>query len=221
MVTFRIVFALAALWALAWSGQSARADDANAGGMYATYRSSGSDQQLFDRAFDTKPAASLDELVRTLGRAIDLLSRYKVPKEPPHIYRVPRAEMENYVCGSNCNIQAYYKPGDGIFLVDTLQPEIDLMHRSILLHEMVHYFQDVVGAYGDRLTCDRWFQREIDAYNIQNRYLGVIGHPSRVAYTGDNCANMDNAEADHKPPPKPDLAQTFGPGVTRSAPNRD
>jgi hypothetical protein len=181
--------------------------------MYGSYRASDSDHQLFDRAFDTRPSGGLDELVRDLSRAIDMLSRYKVPKDPPRIYRVPRAEMENYVCGSHCSIQAWYKPGDGIFLVDSLRPETDLMHRSILLHELVHYFQDTAGAYGERSTCDRWFQREIDAYNIQNRYLGVIGHPSRVAYTGDNCANMES-----KPSATQQRTQTYdgGMGAPRS-----
>jgi hypothetical protein len=191
------------------AAQPARADDVG-GGMYATYKSSSTDRQLFDRAFDTRPASGIDEVVRNLSRAIDMLSRYRIPRDPPQIYRVPKAEMENYVCGSNCNIQAWYKPGDGIFLVDTLRPETDLVHRSILLHEMVHYFQDQAGAYGDRSSCERWFQREIDAYTIQNRYLGVIGSPTRVSYTGDNCANM---ESKAQPPAS---AQTFD-GKSRSA----
>jgi hypothetical protein len=191
MLAFRIAVVAAGLCTMALHGTATRAE-ADAGRMYGAYKSAAGDAQLFDRAFDTRPAANLDELVRTLSRAIDMLSRYRIPKEPPRVYRVPRAEMENYVCGSNCNIQAWYKPGDGIFLVDSLRPETDLMHRSILLHELVHYFQDTSLAYGDRSSCERWFQRELDAYNIQNRYLGVIGHPSRVAYTGDNCTNMES-----------------------------
>jgi hypothetical protein len=209
MLAFRIVFVLAGLCVLA--GSPARAADAP--GMYANYQGNETDRQLFDRAFSTRPLGSLDELVRDLSRAIDMLSRYKVPKEAPRIYRVPRAEMENYVCGNNCNIQAWYKPGDGIFLVDTLKPETDLMHRSILLHELVHYFQDTAGTYGGRSTCERWFQREIDAYNIQNRYLGVIGHPSRVAYTGDNCANM---ESKARAAPRRNQTYDGGYGVPRS-----
>ena len=213
MVAFRIAFVIV-LAALA--AAPARADNGSASWTQAAYGSRSSDQQLFDRAFDTRPAGSLEEVVRKLSLAIDMLSRYRVPKEAPHIYRVPKAEMENYVCGSNCNIQAWYRPGDGIFLVDTLHPESDLMHRSILLHELVHYFQDRSGAYGDRSSCERWYQRELDAYNIQNRYLGVIGSPSRVAFTADNCANMESkarVEADH--------TQTFGQNTLRSAPDRD
>jgi hypothetical protein len=192
MLVFRAVTVGLGLLALMLPAAKGHGAQGGAGGMYGAYSAGPSDDRLFDRAFDTRPAANPDELVRTLSRAIDMLSRYRVPKELPRIYRVPRAELENYVCGTHCGIQAWYKPGDGIFLDDTLQPETNLMHRSILLHELVHYFQDVAGSYGERSSCERWFQREIDAYSIQNRYLGVIGHPSRVAYAGDNCENMEN-----------------------------
>jgi len=162
---------------------------AQGGGMYSPYQAD--DSFAFNRAFDTTEAGSLDEVVKTLSRAIHQLSRYRIPKEAPKIYRVPKAELENYVCGTHCAIQAWYRPGDGIFLDDKLRPESNLFHRSILLHELVHYFQDQGGEYAGMAACDRWFHRELDAYNIQNRYLGVIGHPTRVAYTGDNCANME------------------------------
>ena len=172
------------------------------GGMYSTYAAT-SDTIASDRAFDTSPA-SLDEVVKQLTRAIDLLARYHVPKNPPHIYRVPHAELENYVCGTDCSIQAWYKPGDGIFLDQRLKPETNLFHRSILLHEMVHYFQDLSGEYASMSPCDRWFHRELDAYTVQNRYLGVIGNPTRVAFTSDNCSNM---EAKRK---QPGSVQAFG-----------
>ena len=185
MTVFRSTLALAAALNLSVAGPAVAAET----GMYSTYVAS--DGVVHDRAFDTAPADSLDEVVAQLTRAIDRLARYRVPKEPPNVYRVPHAELENYVCGTHCSIKAWYKPGDGIFLDDTLKPETNLFHRSILLHEMVHYFQDRAGEYANMQPCDRWFHREIDAYTIQNRYLGVIGHPSRVAYAGDNCNNME------------------------------
>jgi hypothetical protein len=175
---------------LTLNGVAAAADEPATGGMYSTYTGN-ADNVVHERAFDTAPVDDLSYLVRQLSRAIDRLARYRVPGEPPRVYRVPHAELERYVCGTNCRIQAWYKPGDGIFLDDTLQPETNLFHRSILLHEMVHYFQDQNGEYASMDPCDRWFHRELDAYTVQNRYLGVIGHPSRVAYTGDNCNNME------------------------------
>jgi len=168
------------------------AQSARPGGMYSNYVGD-SDGVVQDRGFDTAPADNLDQVVKTLTRAIDRLARYRVPKDTPAIYRIPHAELENYVCGTHCSIKAWYKTGDGIFLDDTLKPETNLFHRSILLHEMVHYFQDRAGEYGNMDACNRWFHRELDAYTVQNRYLGVIGHPSRVAYSGDNCSNMEAA----------------------------
>lgn len=185
MICFRSTLVLAASLGLSAAGPAAAAET----GMYSAYVAT--DGVVHDRAFDTTPADSLEEVVKQLTRAIDRLARYRVPKDPPNVYRVPHAELENYVCSAHCSIKAWYKPGDGIFLDDTLKPESNLFHRSILLHEMVHYFQDRAGEYANMQPCDRWFHREIDAYTIQNRYLGVIGHPSRVAYTGDNCSNME------------------------------
>lgn len=176
-----LVAALAALLSMA----------AHAGGNvggYGVYVDA--DGHKADLTFDTSPADSLEEVVKSLTRAIDRLARYRVPKEPPNIYRIPHAELEKYVCGTHCSIRAWYRSEDGIYLDDTLKPETSLFDRSILLHEMVHYFQDRGGEYAAMDDCERWFHREVDAYTIQNRYLGIIGHPSRVAYSGDNCSNM-------------------------------
>ena len=180
---------VALIFLLLPAGAALAAEQTPAGGMYSAYTAT-SDSVVHDRAFDTAPVDDLNYLVKQLSRAIDRLARYHVPGDPPKVYRIPHAELERYVCGTNCRIQAWYKPGDGIFLDETLKPETNLFHRSILLHEMVHYFQDRNGEYASMDACERWFHRELDAYTVQNRYLGVIGHPSRVAYSGDNCNNM-------------------------------
>jgi hypothetical protein len=145
------------------------------------------DRLSTELAFDTRPAATLDDLVKQLTHAVGQLTRYKNPDEPPAIHRVPRAELERYACRGQCSIQAWYMPEEGIFLDETLRPETNLYHRSILLHELVHYFQDRAGEYAQMSDCQRWFRREVDAYAVQNRYLGAIGHPRRVAFVGENC----------------------------------
>src|SRR5512147_827447 len=103
-------FVVALPIAVAASGTLA-GGEINGGGMYSTYTAK-SDSIGQDRAFDTSPADNLDEVVKQLTRAIDRLARYHVPKEPPNIYRIPHAELENYVCGTHCAIRAWYKPGD-------------------------------------------------------------------------------------------------------------
>ena len=171
-------------------------------GMYSTYKTPVA-STMFDHAFDPAPELNMEKLLHQLMAVADRLSRFKIHKDLPNVYRVPHSELENYVCGTHCAIKAWYKPGDGIFLDDSLNPETSVFDRSILLHEMVHFLQDRAGEYDSMDACNRWFHREVDAYNVQNRYLGVIGHPSRVAFTGNNCGvNRDAA--------KPGSTQVFG-----------
>jgi hypothetical protein len=179
------LFALAVLAAAASS--VAIAGDATAINAYGAYNKPDSREWVIAHAFDTGPSSSLEQVVKQLTVAIDRLSHHRPPKVAPIIHRVSHAELENYVCETNCAIKAWYKPGEGIFLDNTLQPETNTFDRSILLHELVHYFQDSSGYYRDASPCDRWLQRELDAYDVQNRYLGAIGSPRRVAYAGNNC----------------------------------
>jgi len=179
------LFALAVLAAAASS--VAIAGDSTAVNAYGDYNKPDSREWVIAHAFDTGPSGSLDQVVKQLTVAINRLSHHRPPKVAPTIHRVSHAELESYVCETNCAIKAWYKPGEGIFLDESLQPETNTFDRSILLHELVHYFQDSSGYYRDASPCDRWLQRELDAYDVQNRYLGAIGSPRRVAYAGNNC----------------------------------
>lgn len=169
---------LGSLVPAAWSAEPA-------GGMYQVYKSDTS--TLNDGSFDTGPEPDMTVLVRRLSKAIDRLARYHVRKEPPPVYKVPRHEMEEYVCTLQCDVKAWYLSGQGIFLDESLKPETNLFDRSILLHELVHYYQDRSGEYGNMDPCNRWFHRELDAYTVQNRYLSAVGSLSHVGYTGTTC----------------------------------
>jgi len=52
------------------------------------------------------------------------------------------------------------------------------------LHELVHYLQDVGQELATASPCDRWYQREIEAYTLQNRFLSSVSSPERVSYAG-------------------------------------
>jgi len=179
----RFVFVLTAacVSAAAYAGNTAPVN------AYGAYNQPDANDWVVAHAFDTTPANSLEQVVKQLTVAIDRLSRHRPPKVPPVIHRISHAELEAYVCETNCAIKAWYKPGEGIFLDKSLLPESNVFDRSILLHEMVHYFQDMSGYYRDASPCDRWLRRELDAYEVQNRYLGAVGNPHRVAYAGNNC----------------------------------
>ena len=135
---------------LAAAGSSAAiAGDTAAINAYGAYNKPDAREWAIAHAFDTSPAGSLEQVVKQLTVAIDRLSHHRPPKVPPTIHRVSHAELETYVCETNCAIKAWYKPGEGIFLDDSLQPETNMFDRSILLHELVHYFQDMSGYYRD------------------------------------------------------------------------
>lgn len=54
---------------------------------------------------------------------------------------------------------------------DRLDPVRDLRARSVLLHELVHYAQDLHGKFATLEPCERFRQRESEAYAVQNRFL--------------------------------------------------
>ena len=56
-------------------------------------------------------------------------------------------------------------------------PVNDVRARSVLLHEMVHYLQDLHGRFADSRPCVRFLLREREAYAVQNRYLGRYSEP--------------------------------------------
>jgi hypothetical protein len=58
-----------------------------------------------------------------------------------------------------------------------------------LLHELVHYLQDVSNELASAEPCDRWYRREQEAYAIQKQFLIIVGSQLRVAYsTALSCA---------------------------------
>jgi hypothetical protein len=123
------------------------------------------------------------ELMPALVSALDQISKYHRPVALPEIIRVPHERIEEMVCNAKCAALAVYRPGEGIFLDEKLKPETDLFARSILLHELVHYVQDMNGEHEDMRPCMRWYQREQEAYAIQKIFLFMTGSPTRVGYS--------------------------------------
>jgi hypothetical protein len=123
------------------------------------------------------------ELMPALVSALDQISKYHRPVGLPEVIRVPHERIEEMVCHAKCGALAIYQPGAGIFLDERLKPETKLFDRSILLHELVHYLQDMSGEHGDMRPCERWYQREQEAYAIQKIFLFMTGSPTRVGYS--------------------------------------
>lgn len=130
------------------------------------------------------------ELMPALSVALDQLSKYHRQVAIPEIIRVPHERIEELVCNARkCAALAVYRRGEGIYLDERLKPETSLFDRSILLHELVHYAQEMEGAHDDMRPCMRWYQREQEAYAIQKIFLGMVGSATRVGYSahGSTC----------------------------------
>ena len=132
------------------------------------------------------------ELMPALISALDQLSKYHRMVASPEIIRVPHERLEEMVCKAKCAALATYRPGEGIYLDEKLKPETSLFDRSILLHELVHYVQDMNGEHDDMRPCMRWYQREQEAYAIQKIFLGMTGSPTRVGYSAHKSTCDDD-----------------------------
>src|SRR5262249_19542141 len=143
-------------------------------GMYASVQSPNS-VRLY-RLIDRSEIESMPELVDSLLNTINRMSGYAKPGTAPRVTKVSRAEIERTICSGPCPVKAWHMPGEGIFMDDRLTPETDLVHRSILLHELVHYLQEINGTGASMDECDRWLYREREAYRLQQQYLRLIGN---------------------------------------------
>ena len=123
--------------------------------------------------------STLSSLVVELFTSIQLLAGYPAPKVLPEIHVIPHQEIEQRFCAGPCRVMAFYDPGQGVFIDDTLDIQSDMFARSILLHELVHHLQNVSGKF-DAIAnkCTQRSLKESDAYEIQNRYLASMrdGH---------------------------------------------
>jgi len=151
---------------------------------------------------------SIPQLVDSLLQTIIGLTNYRKPATAPHVTKISQAEIERTICSGPCAVKAWYLPEEGIFLDENLTPETNLIHRSILFHELVHFVQDVNGEAASLDACHRWLQREQQAYELQYHYLALLGDNSNFMHMVGNqsslitsrtvCRGWDHpADADH------------------------
>ncbi len=175
---------------LALAGTKADEQPSAGAGMYSTYVDDRSD--FFSDELGKADPIPLAQLVPELLTAIDQLSKYAIPQELPGVHRVPHEKIEQLTCGGGkCAALAAYRPGEGIYIDEALEPETDIFARSVLLHELVHYVQDVANELASAEACDRWYRREQEAYAIQKRFLMLVGSQVRVAYSAASSCAQD------------------------------
>ena len=111
------------------------------------------------------------------------LSGYTYPDTVPQLTRVEHEFLVQHACAADaghCRVVAWYDDQDTIYLDDRVEDIEDPVVRSVIVHELVHYLQDLSGKY-DPVSCEDQLVREREAYSIQRTYLNRIA--GRVAAT--------------------------------------
>ncbi len=103
------------------------------------------------------------------------LSSYPHPGVGPEIIYKPHQFFVEIACGGNekCDAAAWYNDKKTIFLDERLEGHTDANTRSVVVHELVHYLQDLSGEYND-MNCELYAKREREAYSVQRQYLNKI-----------------------------------------------
>lgn len=120
-------------------------------------------------------ATTLKALIASLLAWLNFNVGYQPPAEPPVIALVPHAVLEQMACKDGCPILGLYPDAGVIYMDEALALETNACAQSILLHELVHYIQDVNNRFADADPILRWQIREVEARNIQNLYLAQHG----------------------------------------------
>ena len=103
------------------------------------------------------------------------LTSYTNPGTLPNLeYRPHTFFVENVCLGqAKCNVAGWYDDDGTIYLDERVKGQEDAMTRSLIVHELVHYLQDLSGKF-DPDSCDDHNKREREAYSVQRQYLNKI-----------------------------------------------
>ena len=131
------------------------------------------------------PTSSLSATLVELFTVIRLLAGYPAPETMPEVHLVSQSWIQTEVCVKSCKVPAFYDPARGVFIDEKLDLQGDPFSRSILLHELVHHVQARSGRFETVPSeCERRYAEELEAYQIQNRYLSQLGYPRRAMSSG-------------------------------------
>ena len=119
---------------------------------------------------------------------------YTMPAELPVIEYVPHSHFVNTICyhvdtaEDPCTVRAMYDDNqDGlIFLNEKYVNEMTPYVKSIIVHEMVHYLQDMSGEWKDiekwdqSIRCQEREYRQREAYMVQDKYSADVHNIQRL-----------------------------------------
>jgi len=101
-----------------------------------------------------------------------MLSPYSTPDVLPEIQYKPKSFFVESACKGNtkCDIWGWYNDNGIVYLIDWMDVEDNnMIINSYLVHELVHYLQDINDNGGT--SCENINRREREAYYIQRKFL--------------------------------------------------
>lgn len=109
------------------------------------------------------------------------LSGLPKAEQCPDVQQMHSSQLQAEVCGQpGCSVIAYYDRERRTILLDQAENLDFAYSRSILLHELVHYLQDIHQQWhGDE--CQAVRQRETQAFRAQELYLQKQGYPLPIS----------------------------------------
>jgi hypothetical protein len=123
------------------------------------------------------------ELIAILLSWASSLAGYPYPDSRPAVEFRDRAFFEQRACvdARNCRAVAWYDNAGTIYLDTRLAELEDPIVRSVVVHELVHYLQDLNGEFRDHSCADQ-VRREQQAYAVQRTYLNRIAGQFAATY---------------------------------------
>ncbi|MGI9333264.1 MAG: hypothetical protein ACR2RL_08925 [Gammaproteobacteria bacterium] len=130
-------------------------------------------------------------------------SAYDAPEQLPQLEFQAAAAFAEQACPrrANCAARGYYHDGTGRIVVhEAYRGLTSVQERALVVHELVHYLQDLSGRYGGEKTCEIWLEREREAFRLQIRYTientrGNILIPNTPKLSREQCERVRREEA--------------------------
>ena len=136
---------------------------------------------------------NINEIILALLLWITSNTDYGDITTKPKVEFLVQSELAELACNRPCEIIAYtpLNSKDIIYLSDTINPFEDVCARGILLHELIHIFQNNKRAYEDFDQKTKKHMMEMEALVLQNRYLSSFG--KKILYSNGFAGKFKNS----------------------------
>lgn len=121
------------------------------------------------------------ELMESLLVWTVALTGYEPPGKLPVIEAVSQQHLIQTLCGNRyCTALAYYDTDSQTIYYDKrMRLQQNQTARSYIVHEMVHYLQDLNGELVPaEMRCEERIDKELEAYRVQQQFLHEHQQPA-------------------------------------------